>query len=178
MRFGVSLGGKTYNLELATEPANEKAIAPNGNAGVLWNCKIDGREVSVNAIQIARDSVSLLIAGESFTITRQVSGGRQQVVVRGAAYEASVEDRRSLLGHKRSDSDGHGVQQLVASMPGRVVRLLASEGQKIAAGQGILVVEAMKMQNEIRSPKEGVLKKLLAREDGNVNAGDVLAIVE
>ena len=51
-------------------------------------------------------------------------------------------------------------------------------GETIAAGQGILVIEAMKMQNEIRSSKAGVLKKMLAREGGNVNAGDVLAIVE
>ncbi len=68
--------------------------------------------------------------------------------------------------------------RLVASMPGKVMRILAREGDEVSAGQGIIVVEAMKMQNEIRSSKAGTLKKLLAREGLNVNAGEVLAIVE
>ena len=63
-------------------------------------------------------------------------------------------------------------------MPGKVVRVLAHEGETIVPGQGIAVVEAMKMQNEIRSPRAGVLKKLLAHEGMKVNAGEVLAIVE
>ncbi len=63
-------------------------------------------------------------------------------------------------------------------MPGKVMRILAREGDEISAGQGIIVVEAMKMQNEIRSSKAGILKKLLAREGLNVTAGEVLAIVE
>lgn len=63
-------------------------------------------------------------------------------------------------------------------MPGKVVRVLAREGDNIVAGQGIAVVEAMKMQNEIRAPRAGVLKKLLAREGMKVNAGELLAIVQ
>jgi biotin carboxyl carrier protein len=63
-------------------------------------------------------------------------------------------------------------------MPGKVVRVLAEEDDTLTAGQGIVVVEAMKMQNEIRSPRAGVLKKMLAHEGMKVNAGDVLAIVE
>jgi biotin carboxyl carrier protein len=63
-------------------------------------------------------------------------------------------------------------------MPGKVVRVLAREGDTIAAGQAIAVVEAMKMQNEIRSPRAGVLKKMLAHDGMKVNAGEVLGIVE
>jgi biotin carboxyl carrier protein len=63
-------------------------------------------------------------------------------------------------------------------MPGKVVRVLVSEGDAVEAGQGLLVVEAMKMQNEIRSPKSGKVEKLLAKEGLAVNAGDVLAWVE
>ena len=63
-------------------------------------------------------------------------------------------------------------------MPGKVVRLLAEEGSEVEAGQGVLVVEAMKMQNEIRSPKKGVVRKVVVRAGANVNAGDVLAVVE
>jgi biotin carboxyl carrier protein len=63
-------------------------------------------------------------------------------------------------------------------MPGKVVRILAAAGSSVEAGQGVLVVEAMKMQNELKSPKAGKVQKVLVAEGAAVNAGDVLAIVE
>jgi len=63
-------------------------------------------------------------------------------------------------------------------MPGKVIRVLVSENEEVEAGQGIVVVEVMKMQNEIKSPKKGIVQKLVAVQGATVNAGDVLAIVE
>jgi biotin carboxyl carrier protein len=63
-------------------------------------------------------------------------------------------------------------------MPGKIVRVLVSQGAEVEAGTGVLVVEAMKMQNEIKSPKKGTIQKILVSEGAAVNAGDVLAIVE
>jgi biotin carboxyl carrier protein len=63
-------------------------------------------------------------------------------------------------------------------MPGKVVRILLSQGTAVEAGSGVLVVEAMKMQNEVKSPKKGTIQKILVTEGAAVNAGDVLAIVE
>ncbi len=63
-------------------------------------------------------------------------------------------------------------------MPGKVVRVLVAEGNEIEAGAGVLVVEAMKMQNEVKSPKKGIIQKILVSEGATVSAGDVLAIVE
>ena len=63
-------------------------------------------------------------------------------------------------------------------MPGKVVRVLATAGAEVEAGEGILVVEAMKMQNELKSPKKGRLQKVTVSEGAAVNAGDVLAVVE
>ncbi|HSB13592.1 MAG TPA: acetyl-CoA carboxylase biotin carboxyl carrier protein subunit, partial [Bryobacteraceae bacterium] len=65
-----------------------------------------------------------------------------------------------------------------APMPGKVVRVLAAEGDLVEAGQGLLVVEAMKMQNEVKAPKAGRVAALAAREGGTVAAGDVLAVIE
>jgi biotin carboxyl carrier protein len=96
----------------------------------------------------------------------------------GTGYEVTVRDPRSLRSRRAMSSSGEGPQRLVASMPGKVMRILAREGDQVSPGQGILVIEAMKMQNEIRSSKTGTLKKLLAREGSNVSAGEVLAIVE
>ena len=63
-------------------------------------------------------------------------------------------------------------------MPGKVVRILVAHGTEVEAGAGVLVVEAMKMQNEVKSPKNGTIQKILVKEGAAVNAGDVLAIVE
>ena len=63
-------------------------------------------------------------------------------------------------------------------MSGKVVRLLVKAGDRVEAGQGLFVVEAMKMQNEIRSPKSGTVERVLAKEGQAVNAGEVLAWVE
>ena len=71
-----------------------------------------------------------------------------------------------------------GPQKLIALMPGKVVRLLVKEKAGVDAGQSILVVEAMKMQNELKSPKKGILAKMMVGEGDRVNAGDVLAIVD
>jgi biotin carboxyl carrier protein len=74
--------------------------------------------------------------------------------------------------------DDHGPKKLTAPMPGKIVRVLVSQGAEVEAGAGVLVVEAMKMQNEIKSPKKGTIQKILVSEGAAVNAGDVLAIVE
>ena len=74
--------------------------------------------------------------------------------------------------------DEKGPRKILAPMPGRIVRLLVTENSEVGAGQGILVVEAMKMQNEIKSPRKGVVKKLSATTGASVNPGDILAIVE
>ena len=74
--------------------------------------------------------------------------------------------------------DDQGAKKLTAPMPGKIVRVLVDQGAKIEAGAGVLVVEAMKMQNEIKSPKKGKIQKILVSEGAAVNAGDVLAIVE
>ncbi len=63
-------------------------------------------------------------------------------------------------------------------MPGKVVRLLVAEGSAVEQGQGILVIEAMKMQNELKSAKKGVVRKIMVKEGAATNSGDVLAVVE
>jgi biotin carboxyl carrier protein len=144
----------------------------------VWRCRLDGREFQVSCAQIAADTISLLVDGVSFEARRILSGPVLEIFINGKPYEIAVQDPKSLRGNKHSRSGEHRSRALTASMPGKVVRLLATEGDAIRAGQGIVIIEAMKMQNEIRSPKEGVLLKLVAREGVNVNAGEVLALIE
>ncbi|MGB6333508.1 MAG: biotin/lipoyl-containing protein, partial [Candidatus Sulfotelmatobacter sp.] len=92
-------------------------------------------------------------------------------------FAVEVRDPRSLRSRARAGDD-RGPRKVVAPMPGKVVRLLVSEGDEVESGSGVAVVEAMKMQNEIKSPKRGTVRKILVSEGAAVNAGDVLAIVE
>src|SRR6266849_2939695 len=174
MRYDVGLGGRIYRLELQKKDAG-------------WECRLDGRDILVQAVRVSADTLSILIDGKSFEVKHETDGrGRPlhssgegaAVFIRGKRYEVSVEDPRSWRGRARVAQGEAGPQKLIASMPGKVVRVLAHEGDSVASGQGIVVVEAMKMQNEIRSPRGGVLKKLLANEGMKVNGGEVLGIVE
>ena len=87
-----------------------------------------------------------------------------------------VEPRTAL--RKAAQQGKAGIVELRAPMPGKVVRVLVSEGAAVQAHQGILIVEAMKMQNEIKSPKKGTVKRLAVNEGMAVNSGDLLASVE
>jgi biotin carboxyl carrier protein len=121
--------------------------------------------------------LSVLLEGKAFEVKRERTATETFIWIGGSGYAAEVRDPRSLRARKRKTGDESGPRKLLASMPGKVVRVLVGENAEVQAGQGIVVVEAMKMQNEIKSPKKGVVRKLIA-EGANVNAGDVLAIVE
>jgi biotin carboxyl carrier protein len=95
----------------------------------------------------------------------------------GRHYEARVDDPRQWKGRRGGALEAEGRQQIIAPMPGKVVRLLAQQGEAVQAGKGLVVVEAMKMQNEIRSPKSGTVERLLVQEGQAVIAGEVLAVV-
>jgi biotin carboxyl carrier protein len=78
----------------------------------------------------------------------------------------------------KSRAAATGVVEVRAQMPGSVVKLLLRAGDRIETGQGLLVVEAMKMQNEMKSPKDGIVAKILVAEGDKVAVGDLLAVVE
>jgi len=165
MIYEVTIDGKNYRLDLS-------------RADGRWQCRLDGREVDMDAVLTRRDVLSVLIDGKAYEIKREITPTDMHLWVGSERYAAELRDPRSLRGRRGADADAHGPKKLVAPMPGKVVRVLSHEKDEVEAGQGVVVVEAMKMQNEIKSPKKGVMQKMLATEGANVNAGDVLAIVE
>jgi biotin carboxyl carrier protein len=164
MTYNVTINGKNYQLDLDREDAR-------------WSCRLDGREIEVDAILVQPDVLSLRIGNRAYEIKREQIGGDLHLWVAGARYSAEVIDPRSLRARSRAVA-ADGPKKLTAPMPGKVVRLLVSQGSDVDAGAGVLVVEAMKMQNEIKSPKKGRVQKILVSEGTAVNSGDVLAIVE
>jgi len=164
MTYDVTIDGKHYRLEL-------------DRAGGRWSCRLDGREVEVDAVLARPDVLSLRIGNQAYEVKCERVASDLHLWVGSERFAVEVRDPRSLRGRARA-VDEHGPRKLTAPMPGRVVRVLASQGSEVEAGTGVLVVEAMKMQNEIKSPKKGTIQKILVTEGAAVNAGDVLAIVE
>lgn len=166
VKYEVLLAGKTRTVELAR--------ADDG-----WKISLDGIELDVSIAEVAPNTFSVLLNGESHQIRIAPRADGTLTLHTGLAeYPAEVTDPRVWRGRRHSALEVEGRQQVSAPMPGKVVRVLVSEGDAVEAGQGLLVVEAMKMQNEIRSPKSGRVEKLFAKEGLAVNAGDVLAWVE
>jgi biotin carboxyl carrier protein len=164
MTYDVSIDGKDYRLEL------ERAEG-------RWLCRLDGREIEVDAVLARPDVLSLRIGNKAYEVKCERVASDLHLWVGSARFAAEVRDPRSLRGRVRAVDD-HGPKKLTAPMPGKIVRVLVTEGANVDAGAGVLVMEAMKMQNEIKSPKKGTIQKILVSEGAAVNAGDVLAIVE
>ena len=164
MTYDITIDGKNYRLDL-------------NRAGGRWSCRLEGREVEVDAVLARTDVLSLRLGNQAFEVKCERVAGEMHLWVGSARFAVEVRDPRSLRGRARAVDD-HGPKKLTAPMPGKIVRVLVSQGDEVEAGAGVLVVEAMKMQNEIKSPKKGTIQKILVREGAAVNAGDVLAIVE
>ena len=141
-----------------------------------WAFRIDGKTVEAEVAEISSGAYSILLGGRSFEARVAPLGGRLTVEVGSRRMTAEVIDP-SHRRRERGEAEREGVQQVTAPMPGKVVRVLAEQGKPIEAGQGILVLEAMKMQNEVRSPKSGIVERLLVKEGQAVNAGDALAVI-
>lgn len=164
MTYDVAIDGKNHRLELT-------------QADGRWLCRVDGREIDVDAVLARPDVLSLRIGNKAYEVKCERVGGEMHLWMGGVRYAAEVRDPRSLRSRARA-TDEHGPRKLTAPMPGKVVRILVAQGAEVDAGAGVVVVEAMKMQNEVKSPKKGTVQKIVVSEGTAVNAGDVLAVVE
>ncbi len=143
--------------------------------------EIDGRRYELEAHE--PDAGVYLLTNRGRVYECRVSGGPnaegpREVSVRGSVYSISLINPRQLRHAGSAGGHDAGRAQIKASMPGKVVRVLVEVGAEVEAGDGLLVVEAMKMQNELKSPKAGRVVELHAVEGATVNAGEVLVVVE
>jgi biotin carboxyl carrier protein len=165
MIYEVRVADKTHRVELQKE-----------NSG--WRCKLDGRDIPLDVIFTQSGVLSILLDGKSYEIKQESNGSEINIVVGRQPFPAQVRDPRSLRGRRAADGTGEGLRRITAPMPGKVVRILAPVGTAVEHGQGVIVIEAMKMQNELKSPKKGTVKKLNVSEGAAVEAGQSLAEVE
>jgi biotin carboxyl carrier protein len=176
----------TYEVIVDNEARNEVGDEAGSNPRRLelkknesgWSCRIDGRAFKVDAIIPRQDILSLIIDGGCYEIKREQTATELYLWVGTTRFVVELRDPRSLRSRQRTARNEKGPIKILAPMPGRVVRVLITENHEVEAGQGLLVVEAMKMQNEIKSPKKGTVKKISVSPGAAVNPGDILAIVE
>ncbi|HMF57397.1 MAG TPA: biotin/lipoyl-containing protein [Pyrinomonadaceae bacterium] len=168
MKLIAEIDGEERNVEIRREGSRVVAV-------------IDGREFEIEAHEIGSGNY-LLKNGNSVYECRagQSQAGRDsfEVYVGTDAFHVTLIDTKRLRTAARAGAHADGSAEIVAPMPGKVVRVIAEKGAQVEAGDGIVVVEAMKMQNEMKSPRAGTIIAINVQQGATVNAGDVLAVIE
>lgn len=162
MKYLLTIHGQEHALEV--------------RRGDLLACSLDGTPFSAEVAEVRAGVYSILIGKKSFVARVDGEEGEYEVRVEGASCRIAVADPRRRRGGSQLAIEGK--QIVKAPMPGKVIRLLAAKGEAVEAGQGIVVVEAMKMQNEVKSPKAGTVQTVSVQVGQAVNAGETLMIVE
>jgi len=142
-----------------------------------YTLRLPDRSLNVDAVILAEGSYSLLLDGISFDVTVQRSLTLYSVTVNGVLFEVALRDPRQLQHRTGAGENSAGPASVTAPMPGKLVTLLVAEGDSVEEGQGVAVVEAMKMQNELKAPKSGTVEKLCVVAGQAVNAGECLLTI-
>ena len=169
MKLTADIAGERHELQIQRE--GERVFA-----------EVDGRAIEALVRETETGGYLLIIDGRVYNChvgrSRERTPEKASVRVRNQTYSVALTDPKRLRSAATAAAHGEGTAQLVAQMPGKVVRVLVEAGSVVEAGAGLVVVEAMKMQNEMKSPKAGTVTTLNARVGETVNAGDCLAIIE
>jgi len=168
-------------MKLRVTLANRETEIDIRREGSRAFAEIDNRRYEVDVHERGVDGLILICNGRVFDCRvegRPTSGKPVDVIVGTECYSITLNDPKRLRGAQSASGHGDGVIQIVAAMPGKVVRLLVEVGEEVQAQQGIVTVEAMKMQNEMKSPKAGTVVAVNVHAGATVNAGDVLAVIE
>jgi biotin carboxyl carrier protein len=176
MKFVATMDGKIHELEVANDEGSDN-----------YRFIIDGKAYDVDCRRMPSQIVSMIMDGKSYDVDLErmakrsdTLDGRMHVRVRGRVLRFEMLDERRL---KMKEAQGFrldvgGVAAIDSPMPGKVIKLLKKPGDTVNEGEGIVVVEAMKMENELKAPKAGVVKEVRVKEGDTVEAGARLALVE
>jgi biotin carboxyl carrier protein len=143
--------------------------------------KIDGEDYQFEILNLNKDHCSVIFENEVFEfIIEQQSPTQYQVEFNKESHNLTIEDERDLLFNKFESQDkiGNRLLEVKAPMPGLVLRVEVQVGQKVTIGTGLLILEAMKMENEIRSLADGTVKEIRVREKSAIEKGETLIILE
>jgi len=168
-------------MKLQAKVGDDKFQIEIKKVGRDVTASIDGREYTLEVSE-PEPKLYMLADGthvtETFVSPRPESGDSFTVTVGRHSVDVSLSDPKRLRSVGHNDDHEHGIAEIRTAMPGKVIRVLVETGSEIEKGDGVLVVEAMKMQNELKSPKAGAVREIRVTEGATVAAGDVLAVIE
>ncbi|PYQ22778.1 MAG: acetyl-CoA carboxylase biotin carboxyl carrier protein subunit [Acidobacteria bacterium] len=161
MIFDATADGRTMRVEVRGQDGRYTVV-------------LDGQPLEVDARETGRHFLSILVGGRSYEAGIEKRPGGYTVVLTDDVVAVDLVEAARVAPARRVS----GPARIAAPMPGKLVRVLVSPGQDVQAGQGLVVVEAMKMENEIKAPRAGRVKDVPAREGQAVDAGALLVVVE
>ncbi|MBI3089742.1 MAG: biotin/lipoyl-binding protein [Candidatus Tectomicrobia bacterium] len=165
MAYMIQIGEQVHRVEVR-----------QGEAGMAVD--IDGQRSVIDVVPGAGRVYSLIVDGRSYVIDVQELGEQRQVHVNGLALVVDVIDEQRRRRHGASGGGFEGEQLISSAMPGKVVKILVEVGQQVTKGQGVIVIEAMKMENELKAPRDGEVKQILVQEGQAVEARAGLLRIE
>ncbi len=168
MKLTAEIDGQSYALDVRREGARVEA-------------SVDGRRYELEARETEAGMFLLLAGGRVYECRasrNSEQGGATEVHLGDEIFQVTLVDPKRLRGAREAGAEASGRAQIKASMPGKVVRVHVEAGALVEAGDALVVVEAMKMQNELKSPKSGTVVEVRAETGATVNAGDVMVVVE
>lgn len=167
MRWSASVGDRVHQLEMTRKP------------GGFIEAAVDGRRYSLSVSEPQPGFFSILCDGHSHEVVVQPRQGRWRVRIGPWSFEVQAAEPGGAdlsAGSARADEGGRIMIRSV--MPGRVLRVMIQPGQQVTAKQGLIVVEAMKMENEVTAPRDGVVKEVRVAPGRTVETGEILAVIE
>jgi len=165
MTYFVTVDQKTFEIEVEETKEGFKLL-------------VDKKPVNVEVTPVGDAShLSFIIDNKSYDV---IIEDEKSVSIENELYEVLVEDEKQKKLREIGKKIHHHEEKLaiVAPMPGLIVKVEAKVGDRVKAGHGLIIMEAMKMQNELKAPKDGVVKEILVREGMSVNWGDTLIALE
>jgi biotin carboxyl carrier protein len=161
----IEISGKTHRVNLSRKDGSFQML-------------IDGEEIEgVDASFPEPGLIQFLFGGNSYEFRVSEHEGELTLDRNGNKRSVQVRDPRALRSRRAGAAGEAGPKKITAPMPGKVVRVIAPEGAEVEAGAGVIVIEAMKMQNELKSPKTGRVQRIAVAEGATVNPGDILAVI-
>ena len=168
MQYEVEVGGRRLHV-----------VVPRSGDG--FAVSVDGHTRQVDAARIDAHTLSLVVDGmwsKEVSIAADPASGQLNVHVGATPVSVTLNGRRRWGRRDEGAGATAGPQRLAAPMPGKVVRVLVKAGDVVASRQPVIVVEAMKMENELRAGREGTVAEVHVREGMSVEAGALLLVIQ
>jgi biotin carboxyl carrier protein len=144
----------------------------------VFKVGVDGRRHLVSVAQVDGSTLSVIVLGKRVSSHEVGTGAGHAVYIDGVEVEAALVTRRRSPASGRDHAGGAGAARVVAPMPGKVIRVLVAPGDRVQARQPVAVVEAMKMENELRTPQAGLVTEVAVQPGASVEAGAELVVIE